>query len=541
MSLDQAADRSSSAERDSVARQTVARASWFERVMLIAYAALISLMSLRHEPWKDETQTWRMAIDSQGLVDLWRNSRYEGHPLLFHLLLQTVGHVSRSWWAAATLHVLIACIAVWIVLRYAPFSRLQKVLVVFGYFPAYEYAVVVRPYGLGMLLAFAACVAWTATRRRRGWTALWLVLLANTSVMGTLLAMTLVLAFAVEWAWPDDVAARPARRQLVTGGAIALAATVIVLWVAVVQMKPAADAAYKGETPVVSAMSRWDIASIPTVELRALIPLVRDEDGPKWNAWLLRPDSTRALAANLALSLVALAIGVVIASRRRTALLFFVVGTTGYILFFAFFIPGSAHHHGFLFLVWVIAAWLAWSGPPSERPRVLRLLTERLDAERPFLFTLSLLPAIVATIQIGGADLRLPFSDARHVADVIRSQGLEHAPIIGVVRSHAQSVGAFLDHDVLYPVEGKSYGFVVWGRGASYHRTVGAADSAATALLTRECRVLLIASPSQDVSSSTAARSKLIYTTPGRPMSGDRYRVWLTSAPVSDRCPAASR
>ena len=509
--------------------------------MLIAYAALISLISLRHEPWKDETQTWRMAIDSHGLVELWQNSRYEGHPLLFHLLLQTVGHVSRSWWAPAALHVLIACIAVWFVLRYAPFSRLQKALVVFGYFPAYEYAVVVRPYGLGMMLAFAACVAWTAPRRRVGWAALSLVLLANSSAMGTLLAMALALVFAVDWAWPDDVAPRSGRRRLVLGGVIAFAATAGVFSLAVMQMKPPPDAGYKGEVPAEFSISRWDVASIPTVELRALIPLVRHEDGPIWNSWLLRPESRSALAANLALSLVGLAIGVVIASRRRIALLFFVVGTMGYLLFFSFFIPGSAHHHGFLFLVWVIAAWLAWTGAPSVRPRLLHLLTERLVTERRFLFTLSLLPGVVATIQVGAADLVLPFSDAPHVADVIRSQGLKQAPIIAIVPSHAQSVGAFLDRDVLYPVEGKSYGFVVWGRGATHQETVQPADSAAKALLTRECRVLLIASPSQDVASETAKRSKLIYTTRGRPMSGDRFRVWVMSAPISDRCPASSR
>ena len=137
----------------------------FELLVLVLFAAAISIVSAFHEPWKDETQAWRLAIDSHGLRALVYNARYEGHPVLWHVLLQLVGHVSRSWWAVAVVHVAIACAAAWLVLRHARFSRLQKVLLVFGYFPAYEYAVVARPYGLGMMLAFAACLAWTAPRR----------------------------------------------------------------------------------------------------------------------------------------------------------------------------------------------------------------------------------------------------------------------------------------------------------------------------------------------------------------------------------------
>src|SRR4029079_19519456 len=40
-----------------------------------------------HEPWRDEVQAWLLARGSTGLVTLVRNSRYEGAPVLWHLLL----------------------------------------------------------------------------------------------------------------------------------------------------------------------------------------------------------------------------------------------------------------------------------------------------------------------------------------------------------------------------------------------------------------------------------------------------------------------
>src|SRR5215210_4982329 len=219
----------------------------FETVVLVAYALLVSIVSAFHEPWKDETQAWRMAIDSHGLAELVSNARYEGHPLLFHVMLQAVGLVSRSWWAAVVMHIVVACVAAWLVLRYAPFTRLQKVLLVFGYWSAYEYSVVVRPYGLGMMLAFAACIAWLAPRRRVGWTIVCLLLLANTTAMGTLIAMALAATFAFDWAWPDDVARRPSTRTVVIAGAAAAVVALVVVYLAVAQIRPPADADYQGE------------------------------------------------------------------------------------------------------------------------------------------------------------------------------------------------------------------------------------------------------------------------------------------------------
>ena len=532
--------RASGADARVSRREESPRFVW---TVLVLYTAFVSTVSAFHEPWKDETQAWRLAIDSDGLRQLARNARYEGHPLLFHVMMQALGHVSRSWWALATMHVIIAALAAWLVLRYAPFTRAQKVLLVFSYWMAYEYAVVVRPYGLGVMFAFAACVAWTAWRRRTGWATLFLVLLANTSPMGTLLAMVLALAFAVDWAWPDEGRPRPSRRSLLVGGFAALVATVVVLSVAAAQIKPPADASYKGEPRVVKAgISKWDLGAAPTTELRALVPVVRaSADGVHWNIWLLRPESRAALAILLVASLAAIALGCIVASRRRMALLLFVVGTSGYLIFFGFLLPGAAHHHGHLFVVWVLSAWLAWGGAPSRWPPALQRLSERFEPERSRVLTLSLVLPVVATLEVAGGDLVGPFADSRHVADFIRSRGLADATIVASSRSEAQAVAAFLDRPILFPFEGRKRTFVVWGGASPYRGMMQAQDSVVTQLLTRECEVVVLSSPSRDVSSAIASRGKVLYTTPRPPMSGDRYRVWLVQAPPSPRCPARAR
>ncbi len=532
--------RATGADTGASRREESPRFVW---TVLALYVALISTVSAFHEAWKDETQAWRLAIDSHGLRQLVRNARYEGHPLLFHVMMQALGHVSRSWWALAAMHVIIAALAAWLVLRYAPFTRVQKVLLVFSYWMAYEYAVVVRPYGLGVMLAFAACVAWTARRRRTGWATLFLILLANTTPMGTLLAMAIALAFVVDWAWPDGGRPRPSRRSLLVGGFAAFVVTVVVLYVTAAQIKPPADASYKGEPRVVkSGISKWDLGAAPTTELRALVPVVRaDSEGVHWNIWLLRPESKGALAVLLVASLAVIALGCIVASRRRMALLLFVVGTSGYLIFFGFLLSGAAHHHGHLFVVWVLSAWLAWDGAPSRWPAALQRLSERFEPERSRILTLSLVLPFFATLEVSAGDLFTPFADARHVAEIIRSRGLADATIVAVGRSEAQAVAAFLDRPVLFPFEGKRRTFVIWGGGTPNRRAMQAQDSAVAQLLTRECEVVVLSSPSRDVSSAIASRGRVLYTTPTPPMSGDRYRVWLVQAPPSPRCPARMR
>jgi hypothetical protein len=530
--------RASVADARATRREESATFVW---TVLALYTALVSVVSAFHEPWKDETQAWRLAIDSHGFRELVQNARYEGHPLLFHVMVQALGHVSRSWWALATLHVIIAAVGAWLVLRYAPFTRVQKVLLVFGYWMAYEYAVVVRPYGLGMMLAFAACIAWSARPRRPGWAALFLVLLANTTPMGTLLAMVITFAFAVDWAWPDAGLPRPSRRAVIAGGSIALVATVAVLVVVALQMKPPADASYKGQPRVsVSAgISKWDLAAIPTPELRALAPVQHTSSyGVTWNHWLLLPESRGALVSVLLASLAALALGAIVASRRRMALLLFVVGTGGYLLFFGFIFPGAAHHHGYLFVVWILSAWLAWSELPSRWPAFLQRWSERFEPERSRVLTLSLVLPVVAMVEVAAGDVVGTFADARHVADVIRSRGLENATIVAVGRAEGQAVAAFLDRPVLYPLEQQQRTFVVWGGASPYSRMVQATDSAVTQLLTAECEVVVLSSPSKDVSRAIASRARALYTTPRSPMSDDRYRVWVVQASPSSRCPA---
>jgi hypothetical protein len=148
-----------------------------------AFFALGLILLLHHEMWQDEWQAWLIARDSPSLAALFRNLRYEGHPGLWHLGLFLVSRLTPSPRGMQVLHLLVATGAVYLFLNYAPFTRLEKLLFIFGYFPLYEYCAISRNYGLGVLGLFAFCALYCAPPPRRYLLlAFTLLLLCQTSV-----------------------------------------------------------------------------------------------------------------------------------------------------------------------------------------------------------------------------------------------------------------------------------------------------------------------------------------------------------------------
>src|SRR6185295_16116847 len=119
-------------------------------------------------------QAWMLASHSRSPVELLHNMRYEGHPALWHLLVFVITRFTRRPEAMQLLNLAFAAGAVWLVARFAPFSRRVCALFAFGYFPLYEYGIISRNYAIGLLFLVAFCALRAA--RPRAWLPLSLLL-----------------------------------------------------------------------------------------------------------------------------------------------------------------------------------------------------------------------------------------------------------------------------------------------------------------------------------------------------------------------------
>ena len=384
-----------------------------------AFFVLVVSDVVHHECWRDEMGSWLVARDSRSLTELAWNTRYVGHPRLWHLALYALTRVTLNPFAMQLLHASIATASAYVVLRFAPFPFSWRALFVFGYFPFFEYATISRNYAFAVLLLVSACCA---DARRRPWlVAGCLALLAQTSVYGTILAI----AFA---------AAR--LKQSPAGMVSTLGAALLAAW----QMMRPPDASFA---------TGWFLSFDPVRALRilltpwrALVPLPQPISH-FWGTNVLDPWPW--LQASLALPL--LAIPAWRFRRRPAAATLWILASAGVLAFGYLKFAGSPRHHGHLWLALAAAAWVA---------------ANRGEAWKGKLVPIWLATHVAAALWANAADLRRPFSASRGVAEYLKQSGLASLPIAGDRDYTAAPIGAHLGKSLYYPSR-RSFGtFVVW-------------------------------------------------------------------------------
>jgi len=186
----------SHAERSRSVVTTLARAPL---TLTVAYVTTIAVAVAWHPMWLDELQAWCIARDAHSIRELFWNMRYDGHPSLWYLCLYALTRFTDNPAAMQVLHVMIATTTVGLIAWRSPFTPWERWLLAFGYLFAFEFAVISRAYGLGVLLLLAAC-HWSSRIEQRMWPiALALVGLANTSIYGTILAICLLGSLGVRF------------------------------------------------------------------------------------------------------------------------------------------------------------------------------------------------------------------------------------------------------------------------------------------------------------------------------------------------------
>lgn len=158
-------------------------------------------VSLHHEAWHDEADTWLLVRDATP-ADMLQAASNAGVPMLWHLTILPFARAGFSYVALQMLNLVYVWGAVFLILRSRAFSTPVKVLFALSYYPAFEFGVIPRPYGLQMLLTFAVAEAWRTRHERPMRLGVLVALLANTTALGLVtaaIAGALLLAERVSW------------------------------------------------------------------------------------------------------------------------------------------------------------------------------------------------------------------------------------------------------------------------------------------------------------------------------------------------------
>ena len=178
-----------------------ARATIITFIVLSIWLGLVVFTATRHEFWRDEVRALSLARAADSPLDLYTLVRYDGHPLLWYLVLFLGTSIVDTPLVLPIASIIIAFAAVAIFMWFAPFPLWFRCAFIFGALPVFEYSVMARNYGISMLLLFLAAILYRTRATQPLRLAFVLALLANTNVHSAMFAGLL----AAVWAW--DIAA----------------------------------------------------------------------------------------------------------------------------------------------------------------------------------------------------------------------------------------------------------------------------------------------------------------------------------------------
>lgn len=409
----------------------------FAAAVTLAFVLLAGLGLARHEMWRDELQAWLIPAGSGSPAELIHNLRYEGHPALWHSLLWIVSRFTQRPEAMQVLHLIISAAAVFLFVRSAPFSRPVRALFAFGYYPLYEYTVISRNYGLGLLLVFAACALFPTRKRSYLPLAAVLALLANANPYSWIVALAFAGALTVE-----ALLDRELRRW---DAALGLLVFLAAAGMAAAQMIPPPDGRYATAWYLGWHWPRG--ARVLATLSRALLPIPRPGEPTAWNTnalWAIHRGAATVIAPLL------IAASIAALRRSRTALLLYLGGTAALLGFTYVKYIGYTRHHGAHFLLLLACLWIARSEAP--------------DAGRRRDVALALLLAVNVA---GGAwvyaqDLQRPFSAAKATAAFLRGPAYREAVLVGYPDMTATPISGYLGRPFLYPQSRAAGTYVLW-------------------------------------------------------------------------------
>ncbi|MBF0519214.1 MAG: hypothetical protein HQK92_05770 [Nitrospirae bacterium] len=430
----------------------------FVYIVTLVFFVLTLFNILHHVMWRDELEAWMIARDANTLHGLVENMRYQGHPMLWHLILYPITKITRNPLAMQMVHLVIATASAFVFLRFAPFSKILRGLFIFGYYPFFEYAVISRNYALGILFLFLFCAYFGKDFKKRNYIILSIILflMCQCNALSAVLAIALAITLFFEPMFFKDFNAYKSWRfyasiLIFTAG----------LAISIIQMKPPADAIFSNLVINDPGIPKR-IADQITDMWNVFIPVPRIQIN-FWQTNFIRYLPIRdemmytlrlILSSGLFLSILFTIF------RKKIPAFYYVIATTGIVAFNYIFFNGYLRHKGHYYVVFVAALWL-YNYYPAPKTAVNAFLSFFERNQNRFITTIFSL-SIIASLMANIMGFIYPFSASKAVADYIKQNNLQNMPIAGHWYFAASGVSAYLDRPLYYPVIDKIGTFNVW-------------------------------------------------------------------------------
>ena len=491
-------------------------------LLLLIFIIFAAIGLVYHEMWRDELEAWLISKDSSSISNLLEKVKYTGHPSLWYLCLYLISQFVKYPWGMQLFHLLISVTFIYLFILYSPFSKLQKALFCFGYYPLYEYTLISRNYGLAVVFIFAFCALFPSRYRNYLPLAIILSLLSYVNVYGIVFSFAFLLTLILDALINQDDRKRLySKRWSITASLIIYGVSLITT---VLQILPPADAVYKGD---LVSVSEGDFVNSPiqtnnvSFYLRRLARAIasiwfgyvpvpnfaefhfHDTNIIYWFAQQKQISEAAVDTVNYGdifvflFSLVILSIGAIAFYRQPIILFFYTIINFTFIGFIYLVRMSGVRQTGYLFFAGLICLWLSTNYRESNW---LSKLDNKVFAGivkyKSQLLTILLCVHVVGGIYAYSRDILHPFSASEATIEYIQKNHYDELTIVGSNYALVFPFTAFLDKEIYYLESESSSSFSMeTANKEDYdlkitHRILEQVDS----LLNREEEILLISS-----------------------------------------------
>lgn len=364
---------------------------------IFLFSSLVIILSLYHEPWRDEAQSW-LLVSHLDLGGLFHIMSYEGSPALWHVILYPFAQLEFSYATEFVIHILIAIATVSLFVFRSPYSWLTKLLFVVSYFVMYEYAVIARSYVLSIFFLFLMAELYQQRFQKALWYGLVIALLANSNTHSLVIAFGFCSFYVFELIFEQR-----GKTRLYMSSFIMIAGIVFALFL----LLPHGDNIHHG------FFDRLDIPA-PFVAIRnAIFP------------------GYGFLYKGLTTTVALIIFPIILASVFNNKKIFIPVGISilGLLYVFMFKHNGSMRHHGLIFMLLIMAKWIDLEDK-GQMMSVKNMFLRFSQRYAPLLINIILFISATFMALTFYREISFNFSGSKDVAEFLKKKQLIHHVIV---------------------------------------------------------------------------------------------------------------
>lgn len=438
---------------------------YFPFIITIVYLVLGIILITRHEYWFDEIHAWVKASRSTSIQELisWVRN-YEGAPFTWHFILYFISHfISNNLESMKVVHLSLSTISAFLILKYFPFNKIYRTLIVFGYYFFYQYSIISRNYALGVLFIIIFCILYRNKFENPIPLGVTLFLICQTNYYAFIIALSLTLILILDFIF-EFKKIKNKKYYFYFGFALAvvLIGVIMFFWQMGYQLKASIPnfGDGLGLNSFISKYYRNIIATLNGIIL-AYVPILKIDAGFFNGSFVANLPIGSRFRYVFPISFIFFITPIFIIKRRQ--IIPYILGFTGMIIMPLFIHTGYIWHYGNIFLFFIALLWLTKLSDKDSK-YLIKVKGKYLLRATSVILIIFLAIAIIGTGIIFYSDYKYPFANGKYVAEYLKDNyDIDEIIIAGHWDwSAAATVSAYLNRLIYCPQEKDYIKFIPW-------------------------------------------------------------------------------